>query len=524
MHPEHLDRLLRLGAVPHGALYNHKDHQTIAERCTVEFALDLYSLTAKCFPLLCGRDPVTSDAALVLKIALMNAAAFLDVFKDRRLSLTHTRVKCNQVEPKGWPGKCRSHDRRTSDLPNPVNDDFTAVEWKPDAAHYDQFPHMILLVQAEQPRIYAVLPMDPALLCRADEGFEMAKIFSLYSRIDVCLVLGPEKCVYIRKDGTYKRSRRRPTGGALAHRSVTGPHLYSLHLEPLQATLRDRPDAFQWYDEFDNVPELFTSYDYSPVEPVISLSHNILGLIRDQVRRTAADFRTIIGKEWDGDISVLTKSAVEWARALDIPSTVRIIGKEGLSTMSSHPLRPSQFLTSPLHRALDGVLEVMECDLKRAGIYELVNTLLQPLYFASHVGYYRILEQSQRFAGPPDNETFWNRIQGQVFPAADCSPITLLRLETWRRIEHLYRSFFPPIDTDRGSYAQAQRIQAALPFLMKVNERGPMWMWQTDEDVWVMPAVVVRLDEDGEIHNEDGPAIIDPDGTQTFAIHGVIQS
>ena len=59
---------------------------------------------------------------------------------------------------------------------------------------------------------------------------------------------------------------------------------------------------------------------------------------------------------------------------------------------------------------------------------------------------------------------------------------------------------------------------------MKVNERGPMWMWQTDEDVWVMPAVVVRLDEDGEIHNEDGPAIIDPDGTQSFAIHGVIQS
>ena len=159
---------------------------------------------------------------------------------------------------------------------------------------YDQFPHMILLVQAEQPRIYAVLPMDPALLCRADEGFEMAKIFSLYSKIDVCLVLGPDKCVYIRKDGTYKRSRQRPTGGAVAHRSVTGPHLYSLHLEPLQATLRDRPDAFQWYDEFDIDPELFTSRDYSPVEPVISLSRNILDLIREQVRRAAADFRLII--------------------------------------------------------------------------------------------------------------------------------------------------------------------------------------------------------------------------------------
>ena len=48
-------------------------------------------------------------------------------------------------------------------------------------------------------------------------------------------------------------------------------------------------------------------------------------------------------------------------------------------------------------------------------------------------------------------------------------------------------------------------------------------MWQTGEEVCVMPAVVVRLDDEGELHCENGLAVIDPDGTRVFAIHGAEQ-
>ena len=250
------------------------------------------------------------------------------------------------------------------------------------------------------------------------------------------------------------------------------------------------------------------------------LNSDTLSEVRNQVGRVVGTFLPIIRKEWDGDRPVLIDSTIAWVRALGISGSVRIVGGEDLQAMSAQPLHPSQYFTSPLYLTLDGVLDVMEFDLKRAGLYEYVNVLLEPAYLASHIGYVRLLAQSTRLAGEADNEAFWNRIQGQVLPAAACSPVTLLRLAIWQQIEHLYRGFFSPSDTDRGSYARAQEIQAALPLLMKVNDRGPMWMWQTAQDVCVMPAVVVRLDQEGEIHCEDGPAIIDPDGTKTFAIHG----
>ena len=240
-----------------------------------------------------------------------------------------------------------------------------------------------------------------------------------------------------------KRSRQRPTGGAVAHRSVTGPHLYSLHLDPLKATLQERPDAYWWDDEFDSAPDLFTSGECSPVEPIISLSTEIRSTVRDQVRCVLQEFQPIIMQEWDGDGAVLMESVVAWMKALDIPDSIRIIGREDLPEMSAHPLHPSQYFNSPLYTILDAALDVMELDLKRAGIYHFVNDLLQPVYTASHIGYIRLLEQSARLAGPADNEIFWNRVQGQVFPAAICSPVTLLRLEVWRRIEHLYRLYVP---------------------------------------------------------------------------------
>ena len=382
---------------------------------------------------------------------------------------------------------------------------------------------MILRVRAKEPRVYTVLPIDPVFLAREDTAFEAARVFSVYTDIAVCLVLAPEKCVYIYKDGSNKRSRQRPTGGAVAHRSVTGPHLYSLHLDPLKATLQQRPDAYRWHDEFDSDPDLFTCGEYSHVEPLISLSPEIRSAVRDQVRNVLQEFQPIIMQEWDGDGAVLMESVFAWVKALDIPDSIRIIGREDLPEMSAHPLHPSQYFNSRLYTILDAALDVMELDLKRAGIYHFVSDLLQPVYTASHIGYIRLLGQSVRLAGPADNETFWVRVLGQVFPAAICSPVTLLRLEVWRRIEHLYRGFVPPCDAERGSYARARQILAALPLLMKINERGPMWIWQTGKDVCVMPAVVVRQDEEGELHCEDGPAIIDPDGTKLFAIHGEVK-
>jgi hypothetical protein len=520
MDPEDVDRLLRVGEVTRGALNNPSDFESIADLCREGFALHLFSHTAKRHCLLVGREHATCFATGMEKAALTRAAAFLGVFVERRLSLYSGGVLCKQFVPKGCQENATARSQPLSKLPDPVDDDFTVVEWTPDAPHYDRFPYLILLVQAEKPRVYTVLPMDPILLSREDTAFETARIFSVYSSIDICLVLGLEKCVYIHKDGKNKRSRQRPTGGAVAHRSVTGPHLYSLHLDPLKATLQDRPDAFQWHDEFDSDPDLFTNSDLSPVEPVISLSTEILSAVRDQVYHVLQDFLPMIRREWDGDRSVIMETTVAWVKALDIPDRIRIIGKEDLPDMSSHPLHPAQYFASPLHTILDAALDVMELDLKRAGICEFVNDLLQPVYAASHIGYFRLLLQSARLAGPPDNETFWNRLQGQVFPAAVCSPVTLLRLAVWRRIEHFYRGFVPASDADRGSYVQVRQILAALPLLMKVNERGPMWMWQTGESICVMPAVVVRLDEEGELHCEDGPAIIDPDGTKIFAIHG----
>jgi len=509
-----------VGEVTGGALNNHEDYQKIADLCREEFALKHFLNTARGHRLLTGKERATCHAQGMAKAALSRAAAFLEIFIETRLDLHSGGVLCNQVAPKDCNEKKASDAQRPMGFPDPVDGDFTAVEWRPDASHYDRFPHVILLVRPEAPRVYTVLPMDPVLLCREDTAFEMARLFSVYSRIDVCLVLGPEKCVYIRRDGTYKRSRRRPSGGAVAHRSVTGPHLYSLHLEPLQATLQDRPDAFQWYDEFDRDLEYFTGRDYSLVETVISLSSDILSAVRDQVYRVVEDFLPAIRREWDGDRSVLMKGAVAWLRALEIPGSVRVIGRQDLPAMSSRPLLPSQYFTSPLYTTLYGVLDVMEFDLKRAGLYEFVNVLLGPVFTASHIGYLRLLAQVTRLAGEPDNETFWNRLQGLVMPATACSPVTLLRLEVWRRIEHFYRGLLPPSDTNWRSYARARRIQAVLPLLMKLNERGPMWMWQTDKEVCITPAVVVRFDEEGEPHCEDGPAIIDPDGTQFFAIHG----
>ena len=60
-----------------------------------------------------------------------------------------------------------------------------------------------------------------------------------------------------------------------------------------------------------------------------------------------------------------------WVKALDIAERVRIIGKEDMPVMSAHPLDPSQYFNSPLHTILDGALDVMELDLKRAGILTL---------------------------------------------------------------------------------------------------------------------------------------------------------
>jgi hypothetical protein len=87
-------------------------------------------------------------------------------------------------------------------------------------------------------------------------------------------------------------------------------------------------------------------------------------------------------------------------------------------------------------------------------------------------------------------------------------------------MEHLYREFVPLINSSGGSVEVAEQVKASLPLFAKVHERGPMWLWQEEDDVRIMPAVVVRLDEEGELHCENGPAIIDPDGTRTFAIHG----
>jgi hypothetical protein len=523
MNPENRDRLRRAGEVLPEALAHPDDFHAIAEMCKEEFALKLFSQTAQKHRFLTGRERVTCAGQAMMKTTLIRDARFLDVFVEDRLALSNVGVVCSQAS--------RPYDRESGPLlsepsivvPDPVDGDITVVEWEADHVHYNRFPHMVLLIREKEPRLYTIIPMDPIFLLHEDTAFDAAKIFSLYSEIDVCLVLGPEKCLYVRKDGTYKRSGQRPSGGAVAHRSVTGPHLYSLYLEPLQAAFLDRPDAFQWYDEFDSEPELFTGCNYSLVEPVISLSSDILAVVEDQVHRVMEEFMPLIGREWDGDQSALVNSAVAWVRALDIQDSVRIIGREDLPTMCSHPLLPSRYFSSPLYTVLNGVLDVMEVDLKRAGLLELVDVLLQPAYTASHIGYLRLLAQSERLAGAPDNETFWNRLQGLVLPAAVCSPVTLLRLEVWRRIEHLYRTFVPPVDTDRGSYAQTQRIQAALPLLMKVNERGPMWMWQTNTDVSVTPAVVVRLDQEGELHCEDGPAIIDPDGTKTFAVHGEVE-
>ena len=84
---------------------------------------------------------------------------------------------------------------------------------------YDQFPHMILLVQAEQPRIYAVLPMDPALLCRADEGFEMAKIFGFSSKASDWQVSR-----IARRSGIGSKDRSFPRLIALQSRSCVSRH------------------------------------------------------------------------------------------------------------------------------------------------------------------------------------------------------------------------------------------------------------------------------------------------------------
>ena len=225
MNPEDLDRLLRVGEVTLGGLNNPTDFQRIAELCREGFALHLFSRTARRNRLFVGREHATCFAAGMEKAFLTRAAAFLSVFVERRLSLYSGGVLCKQFVPKGCLEGGASSRQFQSALPDPVNDDFTVIEWTPNTPHYDRFPHMILLVQAKEPRVYTVLPMDPVLLSREDTAAEAARIFSVYTGIKVCLVLGPENCVYIYKDGSNKRSWQRPTGGAVAHRSVTGPHL-----------------------------------------------------------------------------------------------------------------------------------------------------------------------------------------------------------------------------------------------------------------------------------------------------------
>ena len=523
MLPEYLDRLLRTGEVPHAALFNQADLGRIAELCSEEFAVNLFLFTTERHGLLNGREAATCYALGMAKIALTRSAAFLDAFIDKRISLAEGMVMCAQTAREDQIKASKSSDQEPPKILDPVKGDFTTVEWEAGAVHYDEFPHLIILIQSEMPRVYSVLPMDRTFLCREDTAFEVAKIFSVYSELDVCLVLDEEKCVYIRKDGTYRISRRRPSGGAVAHRSVTGPHLYSLHAEPLTAVLSERPDAFQWYDEFDGEPDRFTGREYSMVEPVTSLCPEILRQAEDEVRQVVQEFLPVFGREWDDDSPALAQSASAWLQAVGISGSVRVIERRDMTTFSSRVLTPSKLFDSPLYKKVFGAIDVMEHDLKRAGLLETVNILLQPIYSASHIGYLRLLSQIERLAGPPDNVTYWNRIQGQLLPSAICSPVTLLRLETWRRIEHLYRNFVPPVDTQRGSFAEARGLQAALSLFTKINERGPMWMWQDGDDVFVIPAAVVRLDDEGYPHCENGPAIIDPDGTRTFAIHGDLQ-
>ena len=109
------------------------------------------------------------------------------------------------------------------------------------------------------------------------------------------------------------------------------------------------------------------------------------------------------------------------------------------------------------------------------------------------------------------------RYQWTVLDFGCC--LTPYNLSVLESVNELYLVASP----DVLALYQVKQILAALPLLMKVNERGPMWQWQTDEAVCVMPAVVVRLDEEEELHCEDGPAIIDPDGTKVFALHGETQ-
>jgi hypothetical protein len=223
---------------------------------------------------------------------------------------------------------------------------------------------------------------------------------------------------------------------------------------------------------------------------------------------------------WDGDRERLKERVSAWLRALGISNSVYFIEREELRAAASRVLATSQYFASSLFKLLYSALDVMEQDLKRAGLLRDVDEVLGLVYTASHVGYLHLIDQSARLAGPGDNELFWNRVQGQIMPATLASPVTLLRLEVWKRIEHLYREFVPLIDSSGGSVEVAQQVKASLPLLAKVHERGPMWLWQDEEDVRIMSAVVVRLDAEGLPHCDEGPAIVDPDGTETYAIHG----
>jgi len=504
MSPEDRDLLLRTGKVTSRGLADPQDYDYIAPLCTEECASGLFSNVVRSLWFLDPNRPVANVTEGWCKTAMKRSARFLDVFVEKRLSLTDCGIVCSKDPPL---------DRKPSD--------FTTLAWKAGLPHCEIFPHLILLVEEKDPRVYSVLSMDPVYMEREDTAFELARLFSIYAEIDLCLVLDPERCVYIRKDGTYKRSPRRPTGGAVAHSSTTGPGLYQHHLGPLRAAFSEQPELFKWSDDFGSDSSFYTGAYYVNIEQIAILEESLISQMKAEVQRVADEFVTLAGNERNRNEPLLRQCVQDWFDALRISrAEVRVITNEDLPMVSANPLSPPAFFAGSLYKVLDAALDVMEVDLKRAGLLELVNILLQPLYTASHIGYLRLVQQSARWAGAADNDTLWKRIQGQILPASVSSLVTLARLEAWRRIEHLYRGLVPPVDTVGGTYKQAQEVLSTLPLFKRINENGPIWIWERSENVCVMPAVVVRLDENEELHCEEGPAIIDPDGTEQSWTHG----
>lgn len=520
MYPEYLDLLRRTGEFLPEMLQNPRDRSKTAELCSTDFVVRVFRQIVSNHYALRWEEDLTTDVRRYLIGIQDQFEKFLDAFLGKRMTLLDYGVVCRSVVPILSPAANESIPHLSDRLPDAIDGEFTAIPWQSDLPHCGRFPHLVLLIEKENPRVYTVLPLDPSCLEHEEMIFETAKLFSLLSGLEVCLVLSNEKCVYIQPDCGFKMSRNRPTGGALAHRSVTGPHLYPLHLEPLQAAYDEYPELFTWSDEFDGERNLYVGDGYVAVKQLITPNPELEGQALELARGVVADFLPLIAKEWDNEPVLLKKQAGDLLTSLGIAGVVKIIDRKGLSTVLSRVTSPSEFLTSPFFQSMNCAMDVMEHDLKRAGLYQKLNSIMVPAIGAGIFSLARFFVQIRRLAGPFDNEGFWQHTQSTLYPAAIGSPLTLLRLEVWRRVQHLYREQVPPGDAPGGSFERAQEVLGALPHLFNINAHGPRWMWQEGSTLWVLPGVVMRVDGEGMPHYEDGPACIDPDGTTKYFIHG----